>query len=228
MKNSFLPTSLFAIVALNTLALSTQASSIINGAFEAGNTGFSSSYQYTTPGGSNLWPESLYTVDSNPINSHGLFYSMGDHTTGSGLFMIINGSGTTGIPIWQGTVSSDLTIGAEYDFSAWMASVHPASPAELTFKVDGVSLGTYSPTTGGDWTRQFASFTATQSRPVFEVINSNGNLYGNDFALDDIDVFARNVNSQGQSSVPDNGPGILGIAATASILVANRMRNPRK
>lgn len=202
------------------------ANIIVNGDFEAGNTGFTSSYGYVTPGGVNLWPEARYTVDTNPRNSHSLFYSMGDHTTGSGKMMIINGAGTTGIPVWQGTLNFDLTLGTQYDFSAWAASVYPDSLAQLTFAVDGISLGTFSPTANGDWTRFFSTFTATQARPVFTLLNSNGNLHGNDFAIDDLDVFFKGTTTS-PSAVPEGSVGWVGAVGMAGMLAIHRSHKRR-
>lgn len=184
---------------------STRATVIVNGDFELGDTGFTSAYTYVTPGGSSLFPEGVYTVDDNPHDSHSLFYSMSDHTAGGTEMMIVNGAGATGITVWSGTIGLDLTIGVEYDFSAWVASVHPASPAILTFSVDGVDLGTLSPTSDGTWSRLFKPFTATHARPVFKLINSNGASFGNDFAIDDIDVFFKDTTENPVSDVPDGG-----------------------
>lgn len=62
---------------------------IANPSFSLGNTGFTSSYTYTT----NLWPEGTYYIGANPTTYHSSFASCGDHTTGTGLMMIVNGSG---------------------------------------------------------------------------------------------------------------------------------------
>ena len=104
---------------------------VVNGDFSAGNTGFTSQYIYVTPGSNHLWPEGLYTVDTNPHNSHDNFYNMGDHTTGSGMMMIINGDANTSKIVWQGTTNTDLVVGNTYDFSAWVAQVCGAAHSDL-------------------------------------------------------------------------------------------------
>ena len=206
---------------LSGAAFSTHGASsiIVNGDFEAGNVDFTSAYTYVTPGPGHLTPPAVYTVDNNPHDSHGSFYSMGDHTTGSGNMMIINGSTTTGISVWEGSVAFDLTVGAIYDFSAWAASVHPVSPAVLTFSVDGVDLGTFSPTTDGSWSRLFAPFTAGQARPVFKLLNANPAFGGNDFAIDDIDIFRTGTTTH---PIPDGGAGWAGIVGILGMLAAHR------
>ena len=199
------------------------ATVIVNGDFEAGNTGFSSSYGYVAPGPNALYPESVYTVDTNPNNSHGSFYSMGDHTTGTGNFMIINGSTTTGIPVWQGSASISLTIGAQYDFSAWVASVYPTSVADLTFMVGSTSLGTLSPEADGSWKRLFFTFTATEANPVFKLINANSESFGNDFAIDDIDIYVAGT-TDNPEEIPDGGVGVLGLLTLVGLCSAGVLR----
>src|SRR5260221_6626132 len=81
------------------------AALIANGDFESGNTGFSSQYTYVAvpdrggPGGS--WLEGTYAIDTNPNNDHALWTSFGDHTTGHGLMMVVNGSPTAGTEVWK-------------------------------------------------------------------------------------------------------------------------------
>lgn len=220
-----LPHTLLQAAFLLTAPIIAQATIIINGDFETGNTGFGSTYSFVSPGGNSLTPAGVYTVDDNPQNSHSGFYSMGDHTTGSGLMMIVNGSPTTGFSVWSGTVGIDLVVGELYDFSAWVASVHPMSPAILTFSVGSLELGTLSPLDDGTWSRLFTPFTATELRPTFHLINSNGAFGGNDFAIDDIDIFyAGTTTNPGGNQVPDAGPGMLGLAALAGLLAVRARR----
>ena len=76
------------------------ANSVINGDFEAGNSGFTSQYVYTAVAGGlatggeapHFAGEGKYAVGSNPQHFHPSFVSFGDHTTGHGLMMIVNGS----------------------------------------------------------------------------------------------------------------------------------------
>jgi hypothetical protein len=226
-KSSSMKTNLIQRVVLAVAAICTAspafATLIVNGDFEAGNTGFSSAYTYVTPTAGTLVPPAVYTVGTNPRDSHGSFYSMGDHTTGSGQFMIINGSTTTGIPVWEGSASFALTVGTQYDFSAWVASVHPTSPAVLTFMVGSTTLGTLSPDSDGSWKRLFATFTATETSPVFKLLNSNPAFGGNDFAIDDLDLFVPGTtNNPGR--VPDAGAGVLGLVTLVGLCAAGLRR----
>lgn len=178
-----------------------------NGDFEAGAAGFGSDYAYTVPGGSNLYPEATYTVDTNPQNSHNLFSSYGDHTSGTGLFMIVNGSSEGGVQVWY---SAPIAVTAgHYDFTAWLSSAYPDSPAMLDFLVTPYgsissrssggpvivevpgSIGTFAaPGTTGVWSQAGGGFYvgAGVSYISLSIINRHTELTGNDFGIDDISL----------------------------------------
>ena len=68
---------------------------ITNGDFEDGNSGFTTEYTYLNPSSTGPWtlgPEYMYTVSTNPNLYHSAWTSFGDHTTGDGKMMIVNGS----------------------------------------------------------------------------------------------------------------------------------------
>jgi hypothetical protein len=193
---------------------------IANGDFEAGNTGFASQYTYTVPGPTNLYPESTYTVDTNPINSHDLFSSFGDHTSGEGNFMIINGAGVANEAVW---ISQPLMLAANtsYTFAFWLVSVHPASPAQLEIQAlaDGPSFSfgpfTASGTTGV-WQRYSGSFnTGGNTTPwTLNITNLNTELSGNDFGIDDISLTANaGIPEPGSWAMLVAGFGLTGFAA---------------
>ena len=145
-RTSLLTIAIAALI-LSVVGPSNLRADIVNGDFERGNTGFTSGYTYvgapfqplTDPGG--MWAEGTYTVDTNPKDYHDLWSVLGDHTTGSGQMLIANGSPTSGLRFGKERMASALSAGT-YTFSAWVASVYPANPAELDFKVDGLSIGT--------------------------------------------------------------------------------------
>ena len=172
---------------------------VTNGNFNSGNTGFTTSYTltsgfYTGVPTSGLYPEGLYAVNTNANNYHPAFYGT-DHTTGSGNFMIINGSGSsTPTTVWQETVT--VNPNTTYYFSAWGLSMNNVAPfAALQFAVDGVQVGTVAALTGN--TRTTAPFTWQQfygtwnsgpsaSSAVISIVDTSRALGGNDFGLDDI------------------------------------------
>lgn len=192
-------------------------SNVQNGDFEAGNTGFSSEYTYVAdgPGTSELYPEGLYTVHNNPSDLHNDFYNMGDHTTGSGLMMIINGDPNIGKIVWQSTTTKDLVVGQTYNFSAWVTQVCGGAVASLTFMADGVTIGTLSPPASG-WARLYGTFTALNARPTLTLTNSQPAAGGNDFAIDDINVTLKSTTTL--TSAPD--PSSLGQMVTLTATVS--------
>ncbi len=180
---AFLCASLLLLVAASTA----RSTIIVNGDFEAGNTGFTSEYTYVPPGPGSLDLEERYTVDTDPQQNNNTFLSIGDHTTGTGLMMIINASETTGAVVWQGTTSSSLTVGEQYDFSFWVAILRDR-PASLTVTLGSTSIDVPVPEADGIWRRMALTFTADVAHPILGV-GVSADFAGLGFALDDMDVF---------------------------------------
>lgn len=170
------------------MASGAQAAGVVNGDFSAGNTGFTSGYGYLAPAGQfTLYPEGYYTVDTNPNNVHNLWSSFGDHTTGSGEMMIVNGAPNANVTVWDEIVSG-LAANTNYFFSAWVASSYPTNPAVLDFSINGSSIGSLTPpTTTGQWTQFYVQWNSGANTSAdIALVNQNTVRDGNDFALDDI------------------------------------------
>lgn len=172
---------------------------VTNGDFSSGNTGFNSSYTYMTTGSfcptcccGVLSLEGTYTVGANPNTYHTNFTAFGDHTTGSGKMLIVNGASVTGVTVWKENIP--IMPNTNYVFSVWATSVNPASPAILNFSINGSALGTISlsgSVADGTWqyfTTTWNSGSTSGSVPI-ALVNQNTASGGNDFAVDDI-VFA--------------------------------------
>jgi hypothetical protein len=168
---------------------------IPNGSFTGGNRGFTSGYTYLDyPEIQNdnlMKPEGTFTIGADPRHVHDYWTSFGDHTTGDGGMMIVNGNRAGNVVVWSTTV--DVAPDTQYDFSAWAASTYPRSPANLTFSINGVWLGQpfgLSSTTG-HW-QQFTArwYSGAQTTALLSLIDLNTEWYGNDFALDDIALIA--------------------------------------
>ncbi len=156
---------------------------IYNGDFTLGNVGFTSAYTYTT----NLWPEGTYYVGTNPQTYHSSFSPCGDHTTGTGNMMIINGTGTPNTVIWQQNIT--VVPNTTYQFSCWLTSVHPTSPAQLQFFVNNSQIGPvfYATATTCSWNMFFNTwYSGTSTAANIAIRNQNTALGGNDFAIDDL------------------------------------------
>jgi hypothetical protein len=181
---------LAAGAAIATLALAGSAAAanlIVNGSFELGNVGFSSDYIFTS---TDLGPADRYAIQDSPRNLHGSFSDYGDHTTGDGLMMVLNGSPTVGDRVWyeNGIVVAPNT---DYFFSTWISSAFPTSPAVLNFSINGGMIGSTftASTTTGLWQQFFATWNSgSNTTASIALVNANTASSGNDFALDDIQL----------------------------------------
>ena len=193
---------------------------ITNGDFSAGNVGFASGYAYVdTTSTTALWNEGLYTVVKRPYSVHPNFTTSGDHTTGRGMQMVVNGNPTAGVVVWSQSVS--VIPGAKYVFSYWEQTVNvptPANPSQLQLYVNGIPAGqTYTASaTVGQWTQFFYNTTSGSSSVLnLELINQNTILSGNDFALDDI-VFQQILTASASTNVTVNSISSVSVIVVPS------------
>ena len=167
---------------------------------------------YNGSGTSGLYPEGDYAVDKSaygvssgsPKGYHPDFHGR-DHTSGTGNFMMVNGSvATSGNPptqltIWQQTVT--VKPNTDYYFSAWAMNLVASSPAKLQFEVNGVLVGSVAdlnfapkPASEADvstsnWVRFYSTplwNSGSATTAVIRIRNLNTDAGGNDFGLDDI------------------------------------------
>ncbi|HMP87832.1 MAG TPA: hypothetical protein PKE63_11175, partial [Lacibacter sp.] len=116
---------------------------INNGNFEQGNgVGFSTNYTFIpVPTGNTNAGQYGVGTNPQPYNTAS-FINMGDHTTGTGLMMIVDGTNNSGNPepfFWRvgaGGEICGLTVGQTYTFSYWVKSIYTtgipgASPANI-------------------------------------------------------------------------------------------------
>jgi len=160
---------------------------VANGSFDQGIANFTTDL---TIGIGGTWGplslEGTYGVTTDPSILHSNFSSCGDHT-GGGSMLLLNGSASPGESIWCQTVA--VTPNTSYAFSAWLMSASPDNPAELTFAVNGVSLGTplLAAAETCIWDEFYAVWNSGNSTTA-DICITNLNLQqsGNDFALDDV------------------------------------------
>ena len=125
-----------AAVAIPSASHAATVDLIVNGDFEAGNTGFSTDLALD-----NVFLDAgEYSILTDATTVNGSFDNEGDHTTGSGNMMAINGTTTSGILSWGQTVN--VVSGTEYDLSFWMMSLFGSGSTTLGISFDGTTVKT--------------------------------------------------------------------------------------
>lgn len=140
-----------------------------------------------------------YSVVSNVSTGGNNAWVSGTDHTGNGNMMLINADYTPGV--FFNRTFDGLSVGASYDFSAWIVNILKASvggiPVNITFRVTDpstgaiisqVATGTIANSNTLDWKRFALTFNATATTLKFELINNSPGGGGNDLALDDITV----------------------------------------
>jgi hypothetical protein len=137
--------------------------------------------------------EGTYGINTNPRNLHSNFSVFGDHTSGTGNMLVVNGAATANVTVWTQNIT--VTPNTNYVFSAWATSVYATNPAILQFSINGSPLGgtinISSSLANGVWqyfTTTWNSGSLSGAVPI-ALVNQNTATNGNDFAVDDI-VFA--------------------------------------
>ncbi|MBK8245166.1 MAG: gliding motility-associated C-terminal domain-containing protein [Saprospiraceae bacterium] len=158
---------------------------IINGDFESGNTGFSTGYNFSPVNTT----EGEYIVTANPSTWNGGFSPCGDHTSGGGNMLLLNGHPNAGTNCWCQTIAT--VPGRTYEFSFWSQSVVASNIAQLGVKLNGNAIG--STIAGGlcAWELFTVTFVATSASSQLCIAETSGIRGGNDFALDDITLFEK-------------------------------------
>lgn len=157
---------------------------ITNGDFEQGNTEFTSAYTYKTPPNTT---EGQYWVGTSAQQWNGGMAPCGDHTSGIGSMMLVNGATTANASIWCQTVP--VTPNTDYAFSTWVASVSSQNPALLQFSINGTLLQQpfQASATNCDWQQFYALWNSGSNTSAnICIVNQNNVASGNDFVMDDI------------------------------------------
>ncbi len=170
---------------------------IVNGDFEAGNTGFTSAYTYVMPQSSALQNSSpnKYTVDVGLKWNHAtLSTCVKDHTSKEGNFFIALGKPEDNTIVWQQTVETFPSALKQFAFSAWVLNWGDATaqPVGLQWYIDGEPIGDVEYTNSGNctWKRIGTLWENTENKSSIEVslrtkgTKSNGGLLH--IGLDDV------------------------------------------
>ena len=163
---------------------------IVNGDFEAGNTGFTTGYTVGTGGTWGLVSNpGTYAIVTSPFAAHSNFTACADHTPAPGTqMMVVNGSGTPGINVWCQNVP--VQSNTDYQFGTWVTNaLNEVNVAQLQFTINGTSIGPVfsTSTIGCTWQQYFQVWNSGLNNSAqICIANQNINPGGNDFVLDDI------------------------------------------
>jgi len=204
-------------------SMASAANLIANGNFEAGNTGFSSGYTYNPADNAN---HTEYTIGTSGNAWNSRFTAAGDHTSGTGNMMIVNGSTQASKIVWQ---SSPITLSAATDYVfegyAMRMGGGPNVPSlSFTVSLDGgaeFALDTFTlPGRAGVWSGFSTRFNSGAASKVSLFIRDTDTASsGNDFALDDLSLDT-------SSSVPE--PSSWALMMLGFGMVGTTVRRHRK
>lgn len=163
---------------------------VVNGDFEAGNTGFETEYTYAGSCGG-VGGEGIYTIAPNNCYGSGT-----GGPEGSGNVYFANGGVDISKYVWRQTIT--VQPNTMYFFSAYAASGVSANPPVLQIQVstEGAcssatnfdTIGTISATTNvWEWVQSSGFFNNTSATTAcLRLMNDNSEANGNDYGLDDI------------------------------------------
>ncbi len=181
--------SFFVVVyAFFTLVGNVHADLVVNGDFESGNTGFSTEYAH----GTDMYLDQSYVITTNPHSAHVGASSYGDHTSGSGNMMAVNGDNVSIFDpqpiVWEQTVS--VAQNTSYHFSYWLSNWSVSPLAQIETSINGLAIGTaFAPATNSVWGEVshvwYSGLSTTANIQMKDIASAYG---GNDFALDDISM----------------------------------------
>ncbi|MBS1534751.1 MAG: gliding motility-associated C-terminal domain-containing protein [Bacteroidetes bacterium] len=202
---------LLASFFLLTLQIAKAQNLLNNGDFESGGNGVgfninSSFYNNINPPYSGNTSPGNYSVTTNPQPMNTAFFiSGGDHTTGTGHMLVVDGTTTGGQQrFWRagnnGGGVCNLTVGTNYTFHYWIKSVstqvtNSSNQANIGYQIIGASNITLisgnatAPLPAEGWQEVVYTFTATNNCVNIELWDNNTTAIGNDFAVDDFALF---------------------------------------
>ncbi|WP_417851561.1 hypothetical protein [Thalassoglobus sp.] len=193
----------------------THGSLIINGDFEAGNTGFSSAHSNASiPGGGR------YEVINDPNTSWSAADSFGDHTSGSGLMFVAD---SEQLMVWQQTVNG-IVNGQQYEFGHWVRKLNGlGNESVLQLEVNEgsgfVDLGSIQVSSTTAWVEFTSGYTASASGNfIFRIVNLTSGTFGNNFALDDISL----------NAVPEPSSTVLAMGLISCLSIGAYRRKLRR
>ena len=152
---------------------------VTNGDFEQGNTGFTTAYSYVNDG---YYGHYYIGHENHEMWSWDTGDTMYDHTTGSGLWMMVDAY--NGRNIWTQTVN--VSPNTTYLFSAWFLTDNIAN---VRFEVNDQQGDIFTtPEQRGVWERrQFIWNSGSNTTATLKINTGSATSGGHDFGIDDIE-----------------------------------------
>jgi gliding motility-associated-like protein len=196
---------------------------VANPDFSSGNTGFTSSMNFSA---------TVYTPCNYGVGPtwFGGYPQLTDHTaTADNMYMAIDGCTTSAI-LWEQTVSG-LQANTTYDFSFWASRADQVQPVFEVHFIDNSGDNVVATITGipytGVWTWDQYSVpvwnSGSNSNLTIRIINLQTSSYGNDFALDDF--LFRTLCTTSSSVIVYGTNGVPGACPPVSITAGSTSAN---
>ena len=155
---------------------------VYNGDFELGNIGFETDYIYGNTGSHDHYYVGHDISNMWPWDSPG--FPVPDHTSGSGMFLMIDGSIHPNTTVWSQTIPVEPNT--NYLFSAWFLT---DNIAYFKYEINGVQTGIdySSPEERWTWVRYSQIWNSgSETEAVVKIINRFSQAGGYDYCIDDI------------------------------------------
>lgn len=185
-----------------------RATLLTNGDFEAGNTGFTTDYEYRTVSVSPYVQQ--YGVTTSAFAWSQFWNTVQtDHSPVGDKFFIADVGPNLGAVIWRQTVA--VPANTDMTFSAWLATWTTFPAVTLRVDVNGSQVGVWGAPSGATWTQYSAGWNSGASTSAtISIYAANYFQPGADVAIDDMEL------------VP--APGAAGLAGAALVAGLRRRR----
>lgn len=165
---------------------------IVNGNFSSGNSGYTSDYFYTSP---NSGTGQIFIGKDPETWNPDFCNACGDHTTGTGNFLMVNASLVSDSRVWYKNVI--VTKNTNYVFSFWIFSGTTSNHPSIDVKINNKPIGNYTRTSiqAGNWTNVIFNWNSeNENSAAISITSTNfSTAEGNDFGIDDISFYSRTV-----------------------------------
>ena len=178
---------LAATAALFAASAAPAAELVTNGNFSAGNTGFTTTYGQ--PGSA---AQGSIFVTANPASVCNCFVSIGDHTTGTGNMLLIDGGESNPGAFWSQSFA--VVANSVYSVSFWASNAGTTGQRPIVRAsvngLDVINTGLIPYSTGNTattWQGYAGTFNSGAATTVtFSLFSDVPALFYNDFVVDDI------------------------------------------